>query len=56
VWFHRPFLAGGHLSENYPRLMPVLAKADQPAGVELIPFHQIGQFWPAEQAAMFAPR
>jgi hypothetical protein len=56
VWFHRPFLAGGCLAENYPRLMPVLAKADQPAGVELIPFHQIGQFWPAEQAAMFAPR
>jgi hypothetical protein len=56
LYFHRPFLAGGYLSENYPRLMPVLAKAHQPAGVELIPFHQIGQFWPGERAGMFALR
>ena len=56
LWFHRPFLAGGHLSEHYPRYLPVLSKPDQPGGVELIPYSQIGQFWPGGQGAMFAPR
>ena len=56
LYFHRPYLAGGYLSENYPRLLPVLAKADQPGGVELIPIPLIGQFWPGGPSAMFAPR
>jgi hypothetical protein len=45
VWFHRPFLADGYLSNRQPRLVPCLAQPGDRGGIELMPHDRAGQFW-----------
>jgi hypothetical protein len=57
LWFHRPFLADGYLSDRQPRLIACLAQPGEQGGIELIPHERIGQFWsgPAAEALRLRP-
>jgi hypothetical protein len=51
LWFHRPFLADGYLSDRQPRLLGCLAQPGDQGGIELIPHDRLGQFWSGPQLA-----
>lgn len=56
LWFHRPFLADGFLSNRQPRLIACLAQPGDQGGIELMPHDRIPQFFPPAQASALALR